>query len=127
MSCDTLEEFIKTNALFNGMCQIGRYYWETRDLDITEIAQRVRADIKNLIKQEGIPNNLKYSVKTERYAGGQSVTIFLHEENIPKDPDSMFRVRNHLEYILDSYNYDFSDTRFDYFNRRFDSNIRIRY
>ncbi|MFN3991221.1 MAG: hypothetical protein ACK4IS_13295 [Erythrobacter sp.] len=49
----------------------GAKYDATRDLDIKEIARRMRADIAAL----GLAKGIKVSVRIQRYSGGQSIDI----------------------------------------------------
>jgi hypothetical protein len=44
-------------------------------LDVTEIAKRMRADIKQAIADGEIPEGVKARVRTPRFAGGQSIDI----------------------------------------------------
>lgn len=53
----------------------GSKYEATRDLDIKDIAKRVRADIKQAIKVGRLPKGTKTSVKIDRFSMGQALDI----------------------------------------------------
>lgn len=66
---------------YTGHGWAGAKYAETQNLDIAEIAKLVRKDIK-----EQFPE-LKTSVRIERYAGGQSMSVHVIESPEPlKNP-----------------------------------------
>ena len=55
--------------------EYGYRYDEVRDLTTTEIAKRIRADIK-VAKSEGLlPKNWKYSVRSRYFSGGSSIDV----------------------------------------------------
>ncbi len=56
------------------MKTVGTKYEATKDLDIAEIAKRVRADIKNAVSQRALPP-AKYIVRIERYSMGQAINV----------------------------------------------------
>lgn len=129
MTIETLEDFVKNRAHYCGMVQIGCKYWETRNLDIKEIAKLVRADIKDRTNSGSLPDQ-KYSVKIERYRGGQSINISTEKGNFKSkvDPDRRFdpaQIRLELQYILDQYNYDGSHGMYDWLDNRFFSDVRL--
>jgi hypothetical protein len=120
-----------------------------RGLDITEIAKRIRAEIKADIKAGILPNG-KYSVTIDRFSGGQSLDVTIKaidshklmlnparvvwEKNNPRQfvgnlPswDEAFegytpegeRILDRVKDIVNAYNYDGSDSMTDYFNVNF--------
>jgi hypothetical protein len=84
----------------------GSKYEETKDLDIAEVAKLVRKDLAAL----KLP--VKPSVRISRYSGGQSLDVHLKME---RDPELAKKIRA----ILNSYNFDESDSQSDYFCVRF--------
>ncbi len=120
-----------------------------RYTDTSDIAKLVRADIKTAIKDGEIPGTMRdYSVRTEKYAGGSSITVYLKDglgiwqdcaescghtwcPNNPEYADSPHAsVRQVLKPEFDkalklikgylaSYNHDGSDVMVDYFDVRF--------
>ena len=109
-------------------------------MDVKDIAKLVRADIKSMIKAGGLPKG-KYSVKIERFAGGQSLDIeikeidcqivdleyFLYPETnqwnhfYTKEAQAFETM---LKAIVWQYNHDGSDSMTDYFDVNFYSNVR---
>jgi hypothetical protein len=112
-----------------------------RDRDIKEIAKLVRADIKAAIQEKKLPEG-KYSVKIDRFSGGQSLSIVVlplqtpsliqnpkrvllehnnqgHLSGMPLYTDEGKAFLNTLEAIVAAYNYDGSDSSVDYFNVNF--------
>ena len=127
---ETLEEFVKQIAHYCGKVQIGCKYWETRDLDIKEVAKLVRADIKEWVDRGSLPLQ-KYSVKIERYRGGQSINISTANGTFKSkiDPKRRFdaaQVRLDLQYILDQYNYDGSHGMYDWSDVRFYTDVKLK-
>lgn len=113
---DTLEEFIRRNSHY-GAGRVGSEYWSTRKLDVKDIAKLVRADIAKM-GYEG-----KASVKIDRYRGGCSINVeFKRAKSCKLDPAG---INLGIEHILEKYNFDFSNGMYDYFHRRFYSNVRI--
>ena len=53
-----------------------------RGMNVTEIAKRIRADIKAAVASGALPK-AKYSVRIERYSMGQSVTVKVSDVVIP--------------------------------------------
>ena len=54
---------------------IGSHYTATKDLDIKEVAARIRADIKTAVKTGMLPQGIKASVRISRYSMGQSIDV----------------------------------------------------
>lgn len=53
----------------------GSVYQTVGRLDVTEIAKRMRVNLRNVQAVGMLPAGAKFSVTTERYAGGQSVDV----------------------------------------------------
>jgi hypothetical protein len=127
----------------------GSKYEATRNLDIAEIAKRMRADIKAL----GLAAGIKTSVRTRRYSGGQAIDITItalpegfailcdataswykqfpgreHEAPGYMDNQRSEELRTlirQLERIHGSYNRDNSDSMTDYFDVRFYGSVGL--
>jgi hypothetical protein len=117
MGCESLEEFIKRNCYYGGMAKIGKNFWETKDLDVADIAKRVRKDIKEAVSQGRLSDKARYSVRIRRFSGGQAID--LKATDVPDERDWPFNTRRALKAIINSYNYDFSDSMVDYCSNRF--------
>ncbi len=91
-----------------------------RGLDITEIAKRVRADIKAAIKTGTLPA-MKASVTVSRYAGGQSLNVKIKDcpAMVGKLLNTKIASIKHGRLDVDEYNFDKSDTQSDYFHVNF--------
>jgi hypothetical protein len=119
----TLDEWIKKSSCCGGMPKIGVSFWETKDLDITDIAKRVRKDIVAYKKSGALHGDTKSSVRISKYSMGQSITVKATE--VPKENDWELRTVRSLKSIIDSYNYDFSDPMVDYYRVRFHKIIDV--
>ena len=121
----------------------GRY---EEGLDIALIAKRVRAEIKVLLKDKALPQG-QYSVKIERYSGGQSLNVKISQLNspwlmlnpervqfehqnphelswhLPQYTEAGQKVLKTIEGIVQAYNFDCSHSDSDYFNVNFYSNV----
>ena len=119
-----------------------------RDLDIKDIAKLVR---KELATEYPIKEGWKFSVKIDRYAGGQSmdVSIISIPENVyaydaeaydihfqimngeggawdaMKLTDNFKKILDDVKAIQDQYNYDNSDTMTDYFDVNFYGHVAL--
>ncbi|MEO9625879.1 MAG: hypothetical protein ABJF09_00560 [Qipengyuania citrea] len=121
----------------------------TRNLDIAEIAKRMRADIKAL----GLAAGIKTSVRIQRYSGGQSIDLRItalpdsfellsdkhaswrkqfpgQEHRFPGDAEAQrspayHRLYQQLERIHGAYNRDNSDGMTDYFDRRYYGSVTL--
>lgn len=121
----------------------GAKYEASKQLDIAEIAKRMRADIKAL----ALPQGFKVSVRIQRYSGGQSIDMSLVAapagfellsdkaaswiKQFPNDRHRMplsaedarswqwHNLLGQLEQIHGAYNRDNSDGMSDYFDRRY--------
>ena len=59
-----------------------------RNLDVVEIAKMMRVDINTAKKAGDLPNDMKVSVRTEKYSPGQSINVAITALNFnPKNPD----------------------------------------
>lgn len=100
--------------------------------DVKEIAKQIRKDLKEVFGKE-----FKFSVRIQRYSGGQSINIDIKQapkyacytdtEMYP-DPRTYVKkyVTDQIRKITDHYNYDDSDIMTDYFNVGFYSHINDR-
>lgn len=118
----------------------GSNYAQTADLDIKEVAKLIRKDLKTHYK------GYKFSVRISGFSGGQSLGVVIKE--IPDsltlyNPEWLQQIRTtgHYPYdlarnspeaiqlckdirsIVQSYNYDGSDSQTDYFNVRFYTHV----
>ena len=123
----------------------GERYSETKELFTTDIAKRIRTDIKTAIQNKQIPD-IRTSVRTKYFSGGSSIDIEIVE--MPFNPLNKTRikeeldnpneishedvytaeaeqVRQFLKSIMNSYNYDGSDIMTDYFDVRFYGSVDI--
>lgn len=102
-------------ASYESAPRIGYKFWTTRELTLPEVAKLIREDIKELRRESHHFAPYKYSVRCERGGGAIRVTISGdHQGNMPKN-----EVRRQIEGILDAYNYDASDSMYDYSCNRF--------
>jgi hypothetical protein len=110
--------------------------------DITEIAKLVRADIKAAIKGKLLPA-IKTSVRIQRFSGGRSLSVKItafpetfcayvancHLSNQDSryivNSDELKQLLKDLKHILDSYNFDDSDTMTDYFHVNFYGSVDV--
>lgn len=121
---ETLEKFIKSIAAYEAAPEIGAKYWETRKLDIAEVAKLIRKDIKASVKNGSIPS-LKYSVRIGRGGRGyRAIDISTPEppKTVKRDPVS---IGLHLQYILRQYNYNASHGMYDYSCKRFFGKVTV--
>ncbi len=117
-------------------------------LNITEIAKRVRADIKAAIKSDELPAGLKCSVRISRYSMGQSLTVSVKAApgielinpafiaakaadgvnwpcDIHQTSDEARALLEDLRAIVAAYNYDGSDMMTDYYHVNFSGSVDI--
>lgn len=102
----------------------GSLYQQTRDLDITEIAKRVRADLKAAVTERRIPP-YPYSVQIRRFAGGQSMDITIKARQ-PEDRKKRNAQEKAVQAVADAYNFDHGDVQADYSCKRFFCFVRWR-
>ncbi len=121
---DTLEEFIQNISHYDAAPRIGYRYWSTRDLDLVEVAKLIRKEIAEWRKSPRV-KPWKVSVRVSKYTrGGGNISVKV--EKTPGDAIEWASVRLHLQYILDSYNYNASHSMYDYYNSRYGTDIDQR-
>ena len=118
----------------------GAAYQTTKNLDITEIAKRIRVNLRNAQDLGSIPTEMTYTVKISRYAGGQSLDVALSgmpdtwakaNENAERHfpwpwlTREAAAVKQFVEEMLSMYNRDDSDVQSDYFDVHFHSSVTI--
>jgi len=120
---DTLEKFIKEIAAYEAAPHIGAKYWETRNIDLTEVAKRIRRDIKDDVRA-GILPNAKYSVRISR--GGRGYQLITVKTPGPKTnrPDPV-SIGLRLQYLVKQYNYDASHGMYDWSCKRFFGDVEV--
>lgn len=124
----------------------GAAYQVTRNLDITEIAKRIRVNLRNAQELGALPAEMTFSVKVDRYAGGQAVDVDLsgmpdtwtyvspglepnYAENTPWHGGYSPAAKSASTYVksmVESYNRDDSDAMVDYFDVHFYGHVTIR-
>lgn len=120
----------------------GSNYESTKDLDVVEVAKRIKSKLKVLYPDH------KWSVRTQKYSGGQSIRVTVREIpddlplynpewlteynetgrcpwNVEKYTKATQALLKGVESLVESYNYDGSDTMTDYFNVRFYKSVDI--
>jgi len=114
-----------------------------RDLDIVEIAKRMRADIRAAVASGDLPK-AKYSVTCERYSMGRSIDInatalpfevyareyIQHRIGRAEHPGFFLSeqariVTAKLKAIHDAYNFDGNDLQTDYHNMNFNGGVEV--
>lgn len=119
-----------------------------RDLDVADIAKRVRADIKAAVKAGELPNGLKTSVRISRYSMGRSLDVavkacpgveVMNPARAEHDIENNDRVHSdfpiytedfaalleQLRSIVRAYNFNGSDIQADYFHVNFHSTVDL--
>lgn len=112
---------------------VGNRYEETKDLDIAEIAKMIRQEFSALKKSGDVASHFKLSVRISRYSMGRSI-----DSTLTWDPaqaidfthgdfasEEVLRVQRSVEALIDSFNYDNSQSEVDYFDVRFYGHVRI--
>lgn len=126
----------------------GSKYAATKNLSRVEIAKLIRLDIKAAVASKALPK-AKYSVTTERYAGGGSIDIRISKIEGIKVFDEAALLHFHddknattffgdtgysketkaalakLNEIHNSYNFDGSDSQSDYFHVRYYGTVHL--
>lgn len=120
----------------------GSNYEDTKDLDITEVAKRVKKQLRSEYP------GYKWSVRTNRYSGGQSLNVEIREvpddlqlynpewlsefietgrypHRVEKYTEEARELLKAVERLVESYNYDGSDLQTDYFNVRFYKSVEF--
>lgn len=110
------------------------------NLDVVEISKIMRKEIKRLIAEKKICASYKYSVKTERFAGGSSIDIsvktLLNEDRPARVWDEndccwkeytpeLQKTYEQLKLLHRSYNFDGSDSMSDYFFVKYYGGVKI--
>lgn len=116
-------------------------------LSKTEIAKRIRADIKAAIAAGELPKGIKVGVRTKYFAGGSSIDLTITEfpgavlnpAHVYANELSVFESRCRMLYTLEvrkalatldaimgAYNYDGSDSQFDHFDVNFYGHVSVR-
>jgi hypothetical protein len=123
---------------------------ETRSLNTTEIAKRFRQDVKAAKKAGKLPKTLKLSVRTSYFSMGSSIDVTIKHAGVAivtRDyieewarkgsrpfgydcrseyfTDEAKAVKDTLEALLGSYNWDGSETQVDYFDVRFYGHVKF--
>lgn len=119
-------------------------------LDVSEIAKRIRQEIKEAIAKDELPKGLKVSVTISRFSGGRSLDATIKEvptgfvvrnpERVKleaDDPNTFYPTCHHpiftpeateieekIKALIAAYNYDGSEIQADYWNVNFYSNVR---
>jgi hypothetical protein len=118
-------------------------------LDTTAIAKRIREDIKGAVKARELPK-ASYSVRTDKYSMGSSITVVASRLPFPVLNPAAFRVERGAKWltfdsanfrsrftteaqevdrkltaIVDAYHWDRSDPVTDYYNERFAKDVRL--
>lgn len=132
----------------------GSKYEATRVLSLTEIAKRIRSDIKESIAAGSIVKGVKVSVKTRTYSGGGAIDVrvtalprgfrvlnpaysmwcaeFPDDHHAPFSPadqrsGELRALTNALASIYGAYNRDNSDSMTDYFDRRYYGTVAMEW
>jgi hypothetical protein len=111
-----------------------------KNLTTTDIAKRIRTDIKAAIQSGELPK-AKYSVRTNYFSGGSSIDVrikkvpfkILNSEYVVQSnsvgvsqySDKAQELLKKLETIVSAYNRDKSDTMTDYFDVKFYSHVNF--
>ena len=92
-------------------------------VDAAKVAKMVRADIKAAKTNGDLPNDIKTSVRTRKYAGGQAVDVTITGWNAEAvwAPDHTLTtaaryVQRTIETIRSAYNRNASDPMVDYYD-----------
>lgn len=124
----------------------GAAYQATSRLDITEIAKRVRVNLRNAAELGSLPAEMTFSVRISRFANGQSLDVDLsgmpdtwtyvspglepnYAEHIPWHggyTPAAKAVKSYVESMVEAYNRDDSDSQSDHFDVRFYSTVKIQ-
>ncbi len=126
---------------------VGGRYLETMNLDVADVAKLLRADFKAAVAAGRLPR-AKYSVRIERYAGGQSIhveikdapVVIVNRARIEAEmgrraahddeagawiTEAAHQLKTKVEEMVAAYNYDRSDPQTDYFDCRFYGSVRF--
>ncbi len=96
--------------------------------DITEIAKEIRKDIAHAVGSGNLPD-VKYSVRTKRYSGGQSIYVTAEHPSwsfsLSYDNSERNRCRKLINGFAAAYNYDGSDIQSDHFDTGFHFDVHL--
>lgn len=121
-----------------GVLETGEKYNGYRDA--AHIAKDIRADLKSAIAGNYLPKDLNYSVRIDKFAGGQSIDVTIQglpdEDRLDREKyDETYRryderdeakeLRRRVEEITNAYNRSDIDSQSDYFNVSYYSHVRI--
>ena len=121
-------------------------------LDTAEIAALIRADIKEAVKHGVLPKAAKYSVVTDKYSMGSSITVkasalpfpVINPDAFVVHPGSPYMVQDRdrfasrytpraqavldkLNEIVNAYHWDKSDPMTDYYHERFARHVSVEH
>ncbi|MDN5934193.1 MAG: hypothetical protein L0I24_24500 [Pseudonocardia sp.] len=131
---------VKTAIAADAVRGQGSVYQSVGRLDVTEIAKRMRVNLRNAQSVGMLPAEAKFSVTTDRYAGGQSVDV-----TVKGMPDSWtYTIRDTaygkaervhsdaaratteaIRAMLAEYNRDNSDSMTDYYSVWFSPGVTV--
>jgi hypothetical protein len=118
----------------------GSVYQSAGRLDVTEIAKRMRVNLRNAQEIGMLPADAKFSVTTDRYAGGQSVDVTVkgmpdswtyttrdtaYEKAQRVHSDAARATTDAIRQMLAEYNRDNSDSMTDYYDVWFSPGVTI--
>ena len=120
----------------------GSNYQKTKDMGLKQIAELIREDLKKYAEKcRKVGFLIKFSVRTEYYSMGQSLHITLQEANFkvynpefdpnehenrkPINTEKFYKLKSVVDKIVNSYNYDNSDSMVDYFDVKFYHSFHI--
>ncbi|MCC3299799.1 hypothetical protein [Arthrobacter caoxuetaonis] len=121
-----------------GILQTGEKYTGYRDA--AYVAKDIRADLKAATAGNYLPKDLTYSVRIDKFSGGQSIDVTVQglADADRLDPDSydlVYRryderpeakeLRKRVEEITNAYNRSDTDAQSDYFNVSYYSHVRL--
>ncbi len=107
--------------------------------DATEIAKDVRTEIKAATASNYLPAGLKYSVRNDKYTGGQSINVDIqgvsdedrldpteldHRGNLAERAEAK-DLRRRVEAIANMFNRQDVDSQSDYFNVMYYSHVQV--
>ncbi|MCC3292524.1 hypothetical protein [Arthrobacter sp. zg-Y1110] len=121
-----------------GVLETGGKYDRYRD--VAAVAVDVRSELKAATQGNYLPKGLTYSVRTSKFAGGQSLDITVQgltdEDRLdPEDYDEVYRLygekpeakelRKRVEEIANAYNRSDVDMQSDYFNVTYYAHVTL--
>jgi hypothetical protein len=132
----------KENKGYSGNMFTGSKYEQTKTMDIVQLSKLVKEELNIYFP------DWKFSVKTDRFSGGQSLTVNIKE--LPYNPYSKEKQKSleeltdfypiqtdqiyseqylndskRIRAIVEQYNFDDSDAMVDYFHVRYYSHVRL--